>query len=710
MGPLDDVSDRVTIKMKRLVLLLFLLVGSRVPAFAQYMLGNHGASAPGIGMPGSMTLTTTGNKLVVMGINHATNCTTAPHDSLNSDSLWSIIGTTSTPTTQTQIDIYVISGQAMATGSGVTFTTTNCSTTIYVFGFNNSTSNTGNPIDTVFTTKTVSSGTSIQATSSITPTANDSIVVTGVSVQGNSISVDSGFTFESVDAGTGGYAGGLGIKIQTTATAVNPTWSWTGSNEAALYNGSIVNQLPTCSGSSPTWTAPNWFDVGTCAALASDGDTIQVASGTYHARSPVFLTKYLILKPQTPGGVNIIDDDCGSNLGCPSSMINITESTAGSTRIMGFEMTRGLSSHANPDAVIGWSKIMGGKPVVIQGNLFTDPNGGGNQVWLNANSNKGVIVGNYINVPPAGGLCAVQSEFLQVEPSGSTSDWATPVLWGADDTDGDANVYLEGNYIGALIDTLANGRVVARYNTFVNNGISAHGIASVTGRSYDIYNNLWINDLTLFSNCTPASQQEVTNYVSLGGGTMAMHHNTVPACGNPYYPNCDGQEITLRAQNLGANKGGWPCWNQRTAAGTGWPDAEQVGWGYVDGSHAVTRDPSGNPQVQEPEPVYFWGNIGAGNYDSPNRESYPDNDPDLSCVLTGYPSPPNVTDYIQQGREYFLDADAPAGKPGYTPYQCPHPLADLPDSCDSTSNGVAAYQSSTPPSSSVGLRIRVNVR
>lgn len=71
--------------------------------------------------------------------------------------------------------------------------------------------------------------TSIQ-TGSITPSANNELIVSGFAgnVGATSISIDSGFTIvqsSPYNAGTS-YAGGLAYFVQSTASAVNPAWSW----------------------------------------------------------------------------------------------------------------------------------------------------------------------------------------------------------------------------------------------------------------------------------------------------------------------------------------------------------------------------------------------------------------------------------------------------------------------------------------------------
>jgi hypothetical protein len=70
---------------------------------------------------------------------------------------------------------------------------------------------------------------------SVTPSTNNQVVVTAVVGPQTSVTVNSGFT-EVIDGDGGGWWKiGVAYLIQTTATAVNPTWtaSGTGTNMVA---------------------------------------------------------------------------------------------------------------------------------------------------------------------------------------------------------------------------------------------------------------------------------------------------------------------------------------------------------------------------------------------------------------------------------------------------------------------------------------------
>ncbi len=99
------------------------------------------------------------------------------------------------------------------------------------------------------TTNTASS----LATGSVTPSENNEIVVTGLTCTTCTAEmIDSGFTIQATSAWVSGKGleGAIGYIIQTTAGAVNPTWSWTTANRAndvvaTFKSGAGAHQLLT---------------------------------------------------------------------------------------------------------------------------------------------------------------------------------------------------------------------------------------------------------------------------------------------------------------------------------------------------------------------------------------------------------------------------------------------------------------------------------
>jgi hypothetical protein len=119
-------------------------------------------------------------------------------------------------------------------GSGHTFTNTgtNNFSSLFVLAFSGDRDQ--KIIDAVV--KSNASSTTVSP-GSITPTLNDSLLVTGLSISGagTPISIDSSFTeTNELDFSSGNYYGGaMAYKIQTTGSAETPTWTRTNSNPMA---------------------------------------------------------------------------------------------------------------------------------------------------------------------------------------------------------------------------------------------------------------------------------------------------------------------------------------------------------------------------------------------------------------------------------------------------------------------------------------------
>lgn len=120
-----------------------------------------------------------------------------------------------------------------AVGSGHTFSQTQTYGAIFVAAFSGAIIT---PLDLDLDNVTAS-GTSL-ATGSGTPSQNNELVVMGINIGGSNSthSVNGGFTLlDHIDGVNGvNYGGGLAYLIQTAAASVNPTYSWTTANEAAI--------------------------------------------------------------------------------------------------------------------------------------------------------------------------------------------------------------------------------------------------------------------------------------------------------------------------------------------------------------------------------------------------------------------------------------------------------------------------------------------
>ncbi len=127
-------------------------------------------------------------------------------------------------------------------GASHTFTVRNPLTAIYpwigVAAFQGAHSS---PYNSDVTGAHAASGTTVQP-GSITPPEGNCVLVTSLTYgtgTGAPLTL-SGFTVLSTDIiGGTAYSGAIAYQIQTTATAINPTWSWTGSSANAVTMASF---------------------------------------------------------------------------------------------------------------------------------------------------------------------------------------------------------------------------------------------------------------------------------------------------------------------------------------------------------------------------------------------------------------------------------------------------------------------------------------
>jgi hypothetical protein len=113
-----------------------------------------------------------------------------------------------------------------------TFTISGGHPTIQVFGFSGAASS---PVDTGIAASTTASSTSIQA-GSVTPSVGGDVLLACVTGGGPlpSPSINSSFSTPLTGLSDNGSVRGAGsYYVQSTAGAINPTWSWSGSYSVA---------------------------------------------------------------------------------------------------------------------------------------------------------------------------------------------------------------------------------------------------------------------------------------------------------------------------------------------------------------------------------------------------------------------------------------------------------------------------------------------
>jgi len=123
---------------------------------------------------------------------------------------------------------------APTVGSGHTFTMANAVGAIVMEAFSGSAST---PFDVENGAATDTNVTTL-GTGSITPSVNDTLIVAalGAGKTNQSHSLDSGMTVAQSINGVAStrYGAAIGYKIQTTAAAISPVWTWTNAGEVAV--------------------------------------------------------------------------------------------------------------------------------------------------------------------------------------------------------------------------------------------------------------------------------------------------------------------------------------------------------------------------------------------------------------------------------------------------------------------------------------------
>lgn len=170
---------------------------------------------------------TTGANLIVLAINQYSNVSVTASDSKGNT--WTALtarksaggfGTT----------LYYCASPSVGTGHTFTVSGTGAYPNIGVIAVSGAAAS---PFDLEEGVSAGTTSTSHQP-GSLTPSEDNCLVISSNSNGGTSLSINSSFTASTVNNTGGSYVGGgIAYKIQTTAGAENPTWSWTTSTVRA---------------------------------------------------------------------------------------------------------------------------------------------------------------------------------------------------------------------------------------------------------------------------------------------------------------------------------------------------------------------------------------------------------------------------------------------------------------------------------------------
>jgi hypothetical protein len=336
------------------------------------------------------------------------------------------------------------------------------------------------------------------------------------------------------------------------------------------------------------------------------------------------------------------------------------EATSINVEISNLTFVQAGTGSENPSSGGGFvfvSHVVGGKPVSFHHNTYITHQCGPTR-GIATTYNRGVYWRNKFlgDVPLSGCGWNTTTGALALYPNvtDGTALWNSPSTLGALDVNGDQHLYFETNYMENLsiqaLDYQDGARIVVRYNTFVDSSHANHGHDSgpIGARQFEIYNNTFVlTDRGL-------DTANLGRWILVRGGTGVITDNIIPVLNVPAFggilPNV---HLTLFA-----------LWTDQCYRGT-YPWLHQIGWGW-DGS----LDIHGNPEVLDR--LYYWNNrVAPGGALAAGMIA-------AHLVNTCSTPPPPITDFLLAGRDYFNDADAPNGRPGYVKYQYPHPLTSSP--------------------------------
>lgn len=346
-------------------------------------------------------------------------------------------------------------------------------------------------------------------------------------------------------------------------------------------------------------------------------------------------------------------------------LFSVTEQVTGSVRLGGFKIAQGTGTGRS----VQFNAASSGQAIVLQ-NCWIEQ-GSNSDTAVHTGSNRGVISKCSFDSAPF----SMAPLAIQMQPFDETA-WNTTSFFGTNDTTGQNNLYIEDNDFHAYLNATDNdegARSVFRYNMLDNSGFGTHGVDSgpLGSRYFEFYNNVGV-----FEGYTNSTTFNMNWWMFVRGGTYVITNNTLPPITSQDFNT--KLDVNMTVMNLQRTLGPNPCWGAGHSGGTFYYTPRQVGMGRVTGTgvagngsstyNASALGFSATEYVGDPEPGYIWNNsrqpltnVGDSDYGSGSPDSCPPS-----------PTPASSVNYIVANRDYFNGSTA---KPGYTPYQFPHPLA-----------------------------------
>jgi hypothetical protein len=435
-----------------------------------------------------------------------------------------------------------------------------------------------------------------------------------------------------------------------------PGWSYTVSGNIYTTNGSQSDVQAACS------AAP---DNGTV--------TVVIPNGSYTWTGTLTITKSLTLSGQSANGVTITDQNNSGD------MIDATSSANGHINIYWLNFAFPVVA---PNAVpFSLDRTEPSKYTVMVHDCAFDSHFSGSFLypilcrangvifWNDTFTGDGVDAQNFQG-GSIGGIQFVCGKY------GYTSSWNTPDTFGANDTTGLTNSYVEDCTFNDALGSSNmddNSRVVWRYNKMNNSSLGSHGQeTSVFGaRHWEIYNNTFIFSTSGTGPSGATYPLNINTWYNVRGGTGVITNNAMDDI--PYGKT--GVMLNVYSITRGMNDGAggtfcpvaYPAPHQ---TGWGWSSTSNASWGIGDDTNPSRLVGGASPGTFAPDgtgatldPIYVWNNTGTETSDPAyvGTETYlPDNCSNGQVIST----------YLQRNRDYYVNV----AKPNWTPYTHPHPL------------------------------------
>lgn len=378
-----------------------------------------------------------------------------------------------------------------------------------------------------------------------------------------------------------------------------------------LLFGFSVAQAATINASSCTQSA-----VQSAVNSAVDGDRVVVPAGTCTWSAAVSISnKTIILQGagSGAGGTKIVHGG-----GTHTLILVEAGSKKGKMDISGFWFSGGNPDYWNGTAMQLWGPD-GWKNLRVHHNVFE-----GNNPWtIKGSSSTHGLIDNNIFKGNAYGIMLYGK---------GAADWAAPLTLGTADfffienNNFDFNDFYGSTGVPAM-DMYSGGRQVFRYNTLRHGMWETHDKARsglVSANAYEVYKN------TISSTSNKWKAFDVGSGTGVIWGNIITGDYTIPIGAMDYktfdprgLPKCDGTDPA--DQNV-PGESGWRCQYQIGTMGEG-PSA----YSY---------------------PLYVWGNTKNGSIVG------------MQCT--------HGCNHVQAGRDFINNGSV--AKPGYVPYQYPHPL------------------------------------